>query len=245
MSTFLTTKGISLYMQEIIKKAKKRLVLISPYIKIDQDLKEHLQDKAKANVDIHLVYGKKQPDSQEISWLESITLIKVSFRKNLHAKCYLNENDALVTSMNLYESSQNKNDEMGILVSRAEDSDLYDSISKEADRLVRLSNKRTANFKPLKNSEILQRTNTSSNETPKKAYCIRCKSSIQFNLRKPYCRDCSKEWNNIKKNKFNHTEKYCHSCGEEHEGINYNKPICRSCYFQNSAPQPLKTSTPP
>ena len=46
-----------------------------------------------------------------------MTSIKTSVRKNLHAKCYLNEKEALLTSMNLYEYSQEHNDEMGILVS--------------------------------------------------------------------------------------------------------------------------------
>lgn len=238
MSEFLTTEDVTHRIAEIIDEAKERVVLISPFIKIGESLKERLQAKAKTNVDIRLVCRPKQRDSQQIPWLESSTSVKVSFRKNLHTKCYLNENDALVTSMNLYEASQ-KNDEVGILVSRAEDSDLYASISEEADRLVELSNRRTAKSKPIKNGEILRGTNTSSNETPKKAFCIRCGSSIQFNQNKPYCHGCSKEWNNINENKYKHPEKYCHSCGEEHKGINYNKPRCRTCYDQNPILQVL------
>ena len=52
-----------------------------------------------------------------MKWLEGLTQIKTSFRRNLHAKCYLNENEALLTSMNLYEFSEKNNDEMGVLVS--------------------------------------------------------------------------------------------------------------------------------
>ena len=65
--------------------------------------------------------------------------IKTSFCNNLHAKCYLNENKALLTSMNLYEFSQVNNNEMGILVTRDEDDDLYREIEKESDRLIRVS----------------------------------------------------------------------------------------------------------
>ena len=62
---------------------------------------------------------------EEKEWLESMTSIKTSVRKNLHAKCYLNGKEALLTSMNLYEYSQEHNDEMGILVSVDHDPELY------------------------------------------------------------------------------------------------------------------------
>ena len=68
-----------------------------------------------------------------------MTSIRTGFRKNLHAKCYLNENEALLTSMNLYEFSQVNNDEMGILVSRTEEPELYEKVKEESIRLVRAS----------------------------------------------------------------------------------------------------------
>ncbi len=34
--------------------------------------------------------------------------------QNLHAKCYLNEKAAIITSMNLYDFSQVNNNEMGV-----------------------------------------------------------------------------------------------------------------------------------
>ena len=68
-----------------------------------------------------------------------MTSIRTSFCKNLHAKCYLNENEALLTSMNLYEFSQINNNEMGILVSREEEPGLYNDILQESMRIVRVS----------------------------------------------------------------------------------------------------------
>ena len=52
--------------------------------------------------------------------------IRTSYCKNLHAKCYLNGNRALLTSMNLYEFSQVNNHEIGVLVVREEEPHLYD-----------------------------------------------------------------------------------------------------------------------
>jgi len=57
----------------------------------------------------------------------------------LHAKCYINESQAIVTSMNLYAYSQENNEEMGILVFKEDDPDLYQEIYAEAQRLLTIS----------------------------------------------------------------------------------------------------------
>ena len=43
--------------------------------------------------------------------------IQTGFVKDLHAKCYLTEKEALVTSLNLYDYSMIHNIEMGVFVS--------------------------------------------------------------------------------------------------------------------------------
>jgi phosphatidylserine/phosphatidylglycerophosphate/cardiolipin synthase-like enzyme len=69
--------------------------------------------------------------------IDSLTTQETGFVTNLHAKCYLNETTAIVTSMNLYEFSQQNNDEMGILVTWDADRQLYQDIYAEAQRLGR------------------------------------------------------------------------------------------------------------
>nr|WP_246254484.1 hypothetical protein [Comamonas jiangduensis] len=76
---------------------------------------------------------------QEIEWLKAQSYIRTSFCKNLHAKCYLNESDAIVTSLNLYEFSQINNNEMGILIRREDDAELYKDTYEEAQRIIRIS----------------------------------------------------------------------------------------------------------
>jgi hypothetical protein len=51
---------------------------------------------------------------QEINKLERIPNIKIKLAERLHAKLYLNETNAVLTSLNYYEQSQDKNDEIGI-----------------------------------------------------------------------------------------------------------------------------------
>ena len=136
MARFLTTAGISTELEEIITKASVRLVLISPFLKVNERLKELIEDKARfKDIDIRVIYGKNELQPEENNWLESMSSVRTSFRKNLHAKCYLNEKTALLTSMNLYEYSQQNNDEMGILVSHEED--LYKEIYDYVRRIMR------------------------------------------------------------------------------------------------------------
>ncbi len=54
--------------------------------------------------------------------MQKLDFVRLSFCKNLHAKCYLNESECIISSLNLYEFSQINNNEMGILIRKYEDS---------------------------------------------------------------------------------------------------------------------------
>ena len=136
MVKFLTTRGISAGIEQIINDAQESLVLISPYIKAHPTIKERLERKSRDGFDIHLVCREKNLEHAERDWLRSMPFMKVSYRENLHAKCYMNEHEALVTSMNLYGYSEVNNEEMGLLVSLKEDRRLYEQITDEVLRIV-------------------------------------------------------------------------------------------------------------
>ena len=126
MATFLNTTGVSYALEELIRGADERLVLISPFLRVNQRIRDLLADKDRLKIDTRVVYGKSELSKEESEWLSSTPSIRTSYCANLHAKCYLNEKKALVTSMNLYEFSQVNNIEMGVLVDRGEDGPLYD-----------------------------------------------------------------------------------------------------------------------
>ncbi|OOG39658.1 DNA repair protein [Rhodanobacter sp. C06] len=139
MAKFLNTSATNYFLEELIKDAKDRLILISPYLKLNDRVKELLADKNRLKIDVRMVYGKSELQPVEISWLRELSYIRTSFCKNLHAKCYLNEELCIVTSLNLYEFSQVNNNEMGILIRREEDSELYRDAYEEAQRIIRIS----------------------------------------------------------------------------------------------------------
>ena len=139
MAKFLNTSATNYFLEELIKDAKDRLILISPYLKLNDRVKELLADKNRLKIDVRIVYGKSELQPAEITWLREQSYIRTSFCKNLHAKCYLNEELCIVTSLNLYEFSQVNNNEMGILIRRAEDAELYRDAYEEAQRIIRIS----------------------------------------------------------------------------------------------------------
>ncbi|HCN15429.1 MAG TPA: DNA repair protein [Moraxellaceae bacterium] len=139
MAKFLNTSGTTYHLEELIKKSSDRLILISPYLKLNERVKELLEDKNRLKIDIRIVYGKSDLQPEEINWLKNLTFIRTSFCKNLHAKCYMNENECIITSLNLYEFSQINNNEMGILIARDADNQLYSDAYEEAQRIIRIS----------------------------------------------------------------------------------------------------------
>ncbi len=139
MAKFLNTSATNYFLEELIKGAKERLVLISPFLKLNDRIKELLEDKNRLKIDVRIVYGKSELQPQEIEWLKLQNYIRTSFCKNLHAKCYLNEECAIVTSLNLYEFSQINNNEMGIFMRRDDDTELYRDTYDEAQRIIRVS----------------------------------------------------------------------------------------------------------
>ena len=139
MAEFLTTTGTSHAIEELIKGAREYLIIISPYIQLNKRIKDLLVDKGREEIDIQLVYGKGKLKPNQIDWLSTQEFITINYRQDLHAKCYLNEQRGIITSMNLYEFSQINNDEMSVGFDSINDTNLFDDATEEAKRIIRVS----------------------------------------------------------------------------------------------------------
>lgn len=232
MAKFLDTTGVSYHLQQLINKASERLVLISPYLKINERIKQSIEDKNRLKIDIRVVYGKNELQPDENNWLKSMKSVRTSFCKDLHAKCYLNENEAIITSMNLYEFSQINNNEMGIYIEKNNDPELFKDIYEEASRLIRISDeiivsveKATTNEKQSANNQ----TKASSEKKPSailNGFCIRTGTTIPFNVEKPMSYDAFKSWS--KYSDPNYAERFCHFSGEPSNGeTSVSRPILK------------------
>lgn len=168
MAKFLTTTGTNYQLEELIKGASERLILISPFLKLNDRMKELLEDKNRLKIDVRIVYGKSELQPQEIEWLRGLTYIRTSFCKNLHAKCYMSEELCIITSLNLYEFSQVNNNEMGVLIHRSEDSQLYKDAYEEAQRIIRISDEVRISLERVSNDSVVSTSEAdkSDNEAP-------------------------------------------------------------------------------
>jgi len=138
MAKYLRTSSITAELENLIREARKELYIISPYLKLSDNMKELLNDKEREKVDVRIIFGKQELAPIEMSYLEKLKYVRLYFSKNLHAKCYLNENKMIIASMNLYEFSQQHNREMGILIDTADENDkiVYEDASNDIESIM-------------------------------------------------------------------------------------------------------------
>ncbi len=189
------------------------MLIVSPYLKISTQTKHYLKSIDKKKVPSVIIFrtgenGKKNVSDDDLAFFKELNYLQYRQCDNLHSKCYLNEKEGLITSMNLHEYSQTHNWEMGILFSLQDDPEIYKNVIKELRHLV-------TQAKPYIEPE---------------AYCIRCGEHMEkFDPNKPLCNNCYPIWAKFKNKQY--AEKFCHSCGSNTttSRISFGKPLCKNC----------------
>jgi hypothetical protein len=123
MAKFITGKELTNEVYEIIHKAKKQLLIISPYIKLDDYFKKELFDNHKKDSSLHITigFGKNEKNIQrslkkeDLDYFKDFPNVSIVFIPNLHAKFYANDKKGVITSINLYDYSFKNNVEFGVL----------------------------------------------------------------------------------------------------------------------------------
>lgn len=121
MSKFITGKELEDAIYNIIWETENQLVIVSPFIKLDDYFKE-LFDKHENNPKIHLVlvFGKnekavrKSMSKADFDYFKKFLNVSIIYVPNLHAKYYGNEHQGVITSINLYDYSFKNNIEFGV-----------------------------------------------------------------------------------------------------------------------------------
>ncbi|NOR48553.1 MAG: hypothetical protein GQ533_11010 [Methanosarcinaceae archaeon] len=229
MTEFLNTEGTTYRLNQLIKNADNEIILISPFLKINQKIKDLLENQdRKRTTNIKIIYGKNELQPDENNWIRQLDSVRLAFCKDLHAKCYLSEKEAIITSMNLYEYSQVNNYEMGIYVSKDDDLILYKEIYEEAMDIFRISDELKISIEKIDSKKEANFAKSSNkNNKFESGYCIRCKEQIKLDPMHPYCKKCYTSWNKYKNEEYK--EKYCHICGNSTISSKI-KPICYNCY---------------
>jgi len=121
MAKFITGENLEKVIYDIIWEAENTLLIVSPYIKLD-DYFRKLFDKHANNPKIHLliVFGKNEGEvrrslsKSDFDYFKKFLNITVVYVANLHAKYYGNEKKGVITSINLYDYSFKNNIEFGV-----------------------------------------------------------------------------------------------------------------------------------
>lgn len=120
MARFVEGNLLNAALEDLIRNADEYLFLISPYIKLHSRIKDQLKlKKASPELEIVIVFGKSEDgknrlSDEDLDFLKEFPNIEIRYEKNLHAKYYASEDGALITSLNLYDFSQNHNIEAGV-----------------------------------------------------------------------------------------------------------------------------------
>lgn len=135
MAKFLNTRKAVSEIEDLIRNAETRLILISPYLKLSKDFKELLTYRNSKDKITTVIFGKQELNPHEMKFLQGLRFVILKYNQDLHAKCYLNDDKMIITSLNLYEFSMNNNKEMGVLVDLNDESDkeLFEEAYKEID----------------------------------------------------------------------------------------------------------------
>lgn len=231
MAKFINTRKAVSEIEDLIKNAGERLILISPYLKLSKDFKELLTYRNSKEKVSSVVFGKQELNPDEMKFLQNLRFVVLKYNEDLHAKCYVNDDKMIITSLNLYEFSMANNKEMGVLINKHDsaDSELYEDAMKEVDYIIQTSqnfefghSKNHAEIKPSDNKKIKK----SDSKDSKTGYCIRTGVEIPFNVEKPFCLDAYKIWSEYEDPEY--PEKFCHFSGEPSNGETcFNRPILK------------------
>ncbi|WP_416866900.1 MAG: phospholipase D family protein [Imperialibacter sp.] len=264
MGKFLKGSSLNAELETLFESANDLLYIISPYIKLHVRFRDILKAKIQSHkLEITVVFGKnegelsKSLNSEDLEFLKTLPNVEIRYEPRLHAKYYANETSAILSSMNLYDYSQNNNIEFGILtrMGRVISDPLDEQATRYFEEVIensRLLYKKEADFEEklwgisstyigskvtfdelqshFQSTKPLAKSLSSDSQKPI-GYCIRTGVQISFNPKMPFADLAYKEWNKYKRKDY--PEKFCHFSGEVSNGENsFERPILKKNWNQ-------------
>jgi len=121
MAKFLSDNALNSELEKIFDQAHSKIVIVSPYIRLHDRFGSTILTKVNnPRLQVIIVFGKNEDDLtksfryEDFLFFQQFPNIQIRYERRLHAKYYANETSAIITSMNLYEFSNNSNIEIGI-----------------------------------------------------------------------------------------------------------------------------------
>jgi len=211
---------------EIIQNSKEYCFLVTPYFQPWGILERELDKAARDNKKIIFIFRDQDDARFQFSFLNKEYGFDLVFVDRLHTKLYLNEKEALLSSMNLYDSSKENNFEVGYSFG----SSTYSREFKEQiiDDDILKSNPYIIKGRYFDGLDENEQDNYHTN-SKEEGKCIRCGTVINYNESMPLCNKCYSIWSSFKNRDYQ--ENYCHKCGKQDSwsNITFGNPLCQSC----------------
>lgn len=246
------------YLSRLINEAERRIVLVSPYVRFDKlrSLVRNIQGALTRGVQVTLIVREKDFStgkddvwaSEALAQLRQAGLL-VHELKDLHAKIYFSEKHALLTSLNLLESSFNNSIEIGTwipagtpeyeAVAAFHKTEILPTATKApalSTAPISIPAPPTKTPEPSAPKRPQRASSTRESRPPPKSddiiifeggHCIRCGDELDFNMDRPLCRDCHGVWKQYGAKDY--PEKFCHGCGEPKK-TSVARPLCSPCF---------------
>jgi len=224
MAKFINTRKAVSEIEDLIRNAGERLILISPYLRLSKDFRELLSYRNNKDKITTVIFGKQELNPDEMKFLQNLRFVILKYNEDLHAKCYVNDDKMIITSLNLYGFSMANNKEMGVLIDKNDNADiqLFNDAMEEV-RFIEETSQRFE-FNVSKSVSSKQADNKNSSQVKQNGYCIRTGVEIPFNIEKPFSSEAYKKWKEFSNKDY--PEKFCHFSGEPSNGeTSFSKPI--------------------
>ena len=121
MAQFLDQYTLKKELLQLFEDADKFIILISPFIKLADEMKRALLKKAKdKKFSIVIIFGKNEFDlskslsRDDMEFFKQFQNVEIFYNQHLHAKYYANDHASIITSLNLHQYSFKNNIEIGV-----------------------------------------------------------------------------------------------------------------------------------
>ncbi|MBS2033075.1 MAG: phospholipase D family protein [Deltaproteobacteria bacterium] len=243
-----TATQLQTRLEQLIDGATRQVVLVSPYLTLIGDV-DHvgravhraLKKGRQVEVFFRLDDGRLPEEHEKqkqktYARLRSLMAegLKVFTVAGLHAKLYVADNAAIITSMNLLHSSMS-NIEFGLHVQAPDEvAEAQRFFREEIRSLAKPLAFEAAESPPAITSHPTGPAKARRERHPTKGgerddgFCIHCGDRIKLNPDRPLCPSDFREWS-ARVDDPNYREEFCHECGATAR-TSMRKPLCRDCF---------------
>ena len=125
MARLLTTNGSSYLLEGILMAAKEELIIITPVLFDSEELLQLFEEAGLRGTHIKLIFSEAHISPAFRQYLGAISQLTLYHHSSVNYRCYANEEMILLTSQDIHAYREKDKREMGMLLRKGEDTDLY------------------------------------------------------------------------------------------------------------------------